>query len=128
MDENRISNLVIGQSLYVHRALGPGLGESAYEECLAYRLVCAGLRIEKQKAIPLVFEGVRLDCGFRCDLIIEKKLILEVKSVDGLNNIHMAQILTYLKLTDLRLGLLINFNVVQLKDGIRRVANNLRDF
>jgi len=128
MDENRISNLVIGQSLYVHRALGPGLLESAYEECLAYRLVCAGLRIEKQKAIPLVFEGVRLDCGFRCDLIIEKKLILEVKSVEGLNNIHMAQILTYLKLTDLRLGLLINFNAVQLKDGIRRVANNLRDF
>jgi GxxExxY protein len=87
--------------------------------------VCAGLRIERQKAIPIIFEGVRLDCGFRCDLIIEKKLLLEVKSVESLHDIHMSQILTYLKLTDLRLGLLINFNVVQLKDGIRRVANNI---
>ena len=96
-----------------------------YEECLGYRLIKSGFRIEKQKPIPLVFEEVKLECGFRCDLLVEGKIIVEVKSVENLNDIHLAQVITYLKLTGVKLGLLINFNVLQLKDGIKRVVNHL---
>lgn len=123
MNENELSKRVIGLAIEVHNALGPGLLENAYEECLYYKLVQAGLHVEKQKPMPLVFEGVHLECGYRIDLLVENKLVLEVKSVEALNNVFMAQVLTYLKLGDFRLGLLINFNVVLLKDGIRRVIN-----
>jgi GxxExxY protein len=105
--------------------LGPGLLESAYEECLFYELKKFNLLIEKQKPLPLIYEEVQLEIGYRLDIIIENKLILEIKSVDALNEIHFAQLLTYLKLTDCRLGLLINFNVNLIKNGIRRVVNNL---
>ena len=125
MNENELATIVIGHAINVHRNLGPGLLESAYEECLNYELVKNNLSVKKQKAMPVVYEEVKLDCGYRVDLIVENKLIIEIKSVDALNDVHLAQILTYLKLADWKLGLLINFNVSILKNGIRRVVNNL---
>ena len=125
LTENELSRYLIGEAINVHKRLGPGLLESVYEECLGYRLIKSGFRIEKQKPIPLVFEEVKLECGFRCDLLVEGKIIVEVKSVENLNDIHLAQVITYLKLTGVKLGLLINFNVLQLKDGIKRVVNHL---
>jgi GxxExxY protein len=125
MTENEISNIVIGLAIEVHRGLGPGLLENAYKECLYFKINQAGLFIEKEKAMPLIFEDVYLDCGYRVDLLVEKKLIIELKSVDCLTDVHLAQTLTYLKLGKLKLGLLINFNEILLKKGIRRVVNNL---
>jgi GxxExxY protein len=125
MTENELSRVVFDCALKVHQALGPGLLESAYEECLFYELKKTGLEIQKQKPLPLIYEEVKLDVGYRLDIIVENKLILEIKSVDALNDIHFAQLLTYLKLTNCRLGLLINFNVVLIKNGIKRVVNNL---
>ncbi|WP_348812900.1 GxxExxY protein [Flavobacterium maritimum] len=125
MTENELSRVVFDCALKVHQALGPGLLESAYEECLFYELKKTGVEIKKQKPLPLIYEEVKLDVGYRLDLIIENKLILEIKSVDVLNDIHFAQLLTYLKLTNCKLGLLMNFNVVLIKNGIKRVVNNL---
>ena len=99
--------------------------ESSYKECLLYELQIAGLRVEKEKALPLIYGTVKLECGYRVDLMIENKLIVEIKAVEALNDVYLAQVLTYLKLSGCKLGLLINFNVVRLKDGIRRVANKL---
>ena len=125
MTENEISKIVFDCALKVHKSLGPGLLESAYEECLYYELRKYNLIVQKQKPLPLIYEDVKLEIGYRVDLIIENKVILEIKSVDALNDVHLAQILTYLKLSDCKLGMLINFNVVLIKDGIRRVVNNL---
>ncbi|MRX37673.1 GxxExxY protein [Flavobacterium sp. LC2016-23] len=125
MTENELSKVVFNCSLKVHQTLGPGLLESAYEECLYYELKKTGLEIQKQKPLPLIYEEVKLDIGYRLDIIIENKLILEIKAVDALNEIHFAQLLTYLKLTGCKLGLLINFNVALIKNGIRRIVNNL---
>jgi GxxExxY protein len=125
MRENFISEKVIGCAIEVHKVLGPGLLESAYVECLAFELTRCDLSIERQKVIPLVYKDVKLDCGYRADLIIENKVIIEAKAVQALNDLHFAQLLTYLKLTECRLGLLINFNALRLKDGLKRVANNL---
>ena len=121
MNEDQLSNIVIGLVINVHKNLGPGLLESAYEECLFYELNKNNLFVEKQKPMPLVYEEVKLDCGYRIDLMVERKLILEIKSVEVLNDVHLAQVLTYLKLAECKLGLLINFNVKYLKDGIKRV-------
>jgi len=123
--ENELSRLVVGCAMKVHSALGPGLLESAYEACLNYELIKSGLRVEAQKPLPLVYQTVKLECGYRVDLLIEGKLIVEVKSVEALAEIHFAQVLTYLRLSDLRLALLLNFNVVHMKDGIRRIVNKL---
>ena len=125
MTENELSKIVVNCAFKVQNSLGPGLLESAYEECLFYELNKTGLKIEKQKALPLVFEEVKLEIGYRIDLIIENKLIVEIKSVETLNDVHFAQLLTYLKLTNSKLGLLINFNVALIKNGIKRIANNL---
>lgn len=125
MTENEIANKIIGIAIEIHKALGPGLLESAYKECLYYKIGKSGLWVEKEKPIPLIFEEVKLDCGYRIDLLVEKKLVMEIKSVEALNDIHLAQTLTYLKLGNYKLGLLINFNVVLLKDGIKRVVNRL---
>ena len=125
MTENEISERIIGCAIQVHRELGPGLLESSYEECLYYELIQAGLLVEKQKPLPLVYKEVKLDCGYRLDLLVEKKVIVEVKSVEALNDIYLAQVLTYLKLSDCKLGLLMNFNVVLMKDGIKRIVNKL---
>ena len=105
--------------------MGPGLLESAYEECLFYELRKIGLNVEKQKPLPLIYEEVKLDVGYRIDIIVENKLIIEIKSVEALNDVHFAQLLTYLKLTNCKLGLLINFNVSLIKNGVKRVVNNL---
>src|SRR5688572_16027060 len=121
LNENELATKVIGLAMDVHTALGPGLLESAYKECLCYKLRETGFVVEKEKPMPLVFEGVKLDCGYRIDLLVENKLVLEVKSVDCLNDVHLAQTLTYLKLGSFKLGLLMNFNVVRLKEGIKRV-------
>ena len=125
MTENEIANMVIGSAIEVHKALGPGLLESAYKECLYYKIGKSGMSVEKEKPMPLIFEEVKLDCGYRMDLLVEGKLVIEIKSVDALNDIHLAQTLTYLKLGNYKLGLLINFNVVLLKIGIKRVVNGL---
>ena len=125
MTENELSKIVFNCALKVHQNLGPGLLESAYEECLFFELMKTGLDIQKQKGLPLVYEDVKLDIGYRIDIIIENKLILEIKSVEALNDIHFAQLLTYLKLTNCKLGILINFNVLLIKNGIKRVVNNL---
>ena len=123
MTENELANRVIGLAIDIHKALGPGLLESAYKECLFFKIKQAGYFVEKEKAMPLVFEEVKLDISYRIDLLVEKKLVIELKTVVALTDVHLAQTLTYLKLAKLKLGLLINFNVPLLKDGIRRVIN-----
>jgi GxxExxY protein len=123
MTENEIARMVFESALKVHRNLGPGLLESAYEECLFYELKKLNLSVEKQKALPLIYEEVKLDVGYRIDIIVENKFIIEIKSVVELNEVHLAQLLTYLKLSDCKLGLLINFNLKLLKEGVRRVIN-----
>jgi len=125
MTENELSNIIIGYGISVHQSLGPGLLESAYKECLYYKLQKAGFKVEKEKPMPLIFEEVKLECGYRIDLLVEGKVVIEIKSVDALNDIHLAQTLTYMKLGNYKLGLLMNFNVLLLKDGIRRVVNKL---
>ena len=123
MHENKIANIIIGCAIDVHKALGPGLLESAYQECLYYKLLKEGLQLHKEKPMPLVFEEVHLECGYRIDILVEDKVVIEVKSVEALNNVHMAQTLTYMKLGDYKLGLLINFNVSLLKQGVKRIIN-----
>lgn len=125
MNENDLSGAIIGCAMRVHTALGAGLLESAYEECLDYELRKRGFNVGKQIPIPLVYEEVQLNCVYRLDLIVENKVIIEVKSVEFLKPIHAVQLLTYLKLTDCKLGLLFNFNVLHLKEGIKRVVNKL---
>lgn len=112
---------ILDSSFKVHTALGPGLLESAYSECLYFELISARLKVEKQKALPLVYGEIKLEAGYRIDLFVEDCIVIEIKSVDALADIHLAQILTYLKLSHCKLGLLVNFNVVHLKEGIKRV-------
>ncbi len=123
MHENEIAKIVIEKAIKVHKELGPGLLEKTYEECLFYELEKSGLFVEKQKPLPLVYEEIKLEVGYRVDLMVENKFIVEIKSVEALNDIHLAQILTYLRLSGCKLGLLINFNVKLLKNGIKRVIN-----
>jgi GxxExxY protein len=120
---NRITEAIIGAAIAVHKTLGPDLLESAYEACMAYELVEKGLKIEQQKPLPLVYKQVYLDCGYRMDLFVEEKVIVEIKAVDQLLPIHKAQVLSYLKLSGCKMGLLMNFNVKLLTDGIMRVIN-----
>jgi len=121
---DRISEQVIGLAIEVHRALGPGLLESAYEECLAYELAQHQIRFRRQVPLPIVYKAVQLECGYRIDFVIDEWLIAELKTVERLLPVHEAQLLTYLKLTGLKVGLLMNFNVPVLKDGIRRMVLN----
>ncbi len=125
MTENEIASIVVDRALKVHRALGPGLLESAYEECLFYELVNAGLLVERQKGLPLYYDTIKMDIGYRVDLLLNHKVIIELKAVDSLTDVHRAQVITYLKLANCRLGLLINFNVTLIKSGIQRLVNNL---
>jgi len=124
MTENELTTKIIGHAMKVHTALGPGLLESSYKECLFYKLKQDGLMVEKERAMPLEFEEVKLECGYRIDLLVDNRVVVELKSVEAINDVHMAQTLTYMKLGDYKLGLLINFNVSRLKDGIKRLANN----
>jgi GxxExxY protein len=127
MDLNQVSHQVIGACMEVHRQLGPGLLESTYEECVCHELGLKGMQFERQKVLPVVYKGVKLDCGYRLDVVVERCVILELKAIETLLPVHEAQILTYLKLSGLSLGLLINFNVPVLKQGIRRLVNNLKE-
>lgn len=120
MEFDELSGRVIGCALEVHKQLGPGLLESAYERCLCYELLCTGIHHQSQKELPIDYKGIELDCGYRVDLLVDDQLIVELKAVDRLAPIHEAQILTYMKLAGVKTGLLINFNVSRLKDGIKR--------
>jgi GxxExxY protein len=127
MHESEISGIVIDTAMYIHRRLGPGLLESAYEPILEYELKKRGLRVERQVPVPLVWEEIELEVGFRADLIVEGKVVLELKAVEQLASIHKKQLLTYLKITGLSLGLVLNFGGELLKNGIGRVVNDLRE-
>ncbi|HET8864734.1 MAG TPA: GxxExxY protein [Gracilimonas sp.] len=120
---DELTDKVIGSAIRVHKELGPGLLESAYQECLFYVLKKEGLLVEKEKPIPIKFEDVQLDCGYKIDLLVENRLVLELKSVESLNKVHFAQVLSYLKLGNFPLGLLLNFNVSLMKNGIKRIIN-----
>lgn len=123
MEDNDLTSRIIDAAIKVHKALGPGLLESAYKECHNYEMIKSGLFVEKEKPLPLIYESVKLDCGYRIDLLVESRIIIETKAVEALNDIHMAQILTYLGINKTRIGLLLNFNVLKMKDGIKRVVN-----
>lgn len=123
---NEVSGMVLGAAIDVHKELGPGLLESAYETCLAYELAQRGLNVRRQVELPVTYKGVHLDCGYRADLLVDGVLV-ELKAVDSLNPVHEAQILSYLKLSGCKLGLLLNFNVRRLKDGVRRIVNGLQE-
>lgn len=120
MEINQITEKIIGCAIEVHKNLGPGLLESAYEECLSFELQKAGLKIERQKPVPVIYKDIKLDCGYRMDLLVENTVIIELKTVDAFNPVHEAQILTYMKFGNKVIGLLINFNVTLLKNGIKR--------
>jgi len=124
---NRITDIVISAAIAVHRELGPGLLESAYEACLVYELIQHGLSVERQKSVPVTYRGVKIDCGYRIDLLVEDKVVVELKAVERLEPIHEAQLLSYLKLSGYQIGLLINFNVRMLKQGIIRLVNNFKE-
>jgi len=127
MDINRLSSKIIGAAIEVHKTLGPGLLESAYEECLCHELSLRGLSLERQKLLPVDYKGKRLDCGYRLDTVVENAIILELKSCEKIEPIHKAQLLTYLRLSGLSLGLLLNFNTPVMKDGIVRIVNQLEE-
>ena len=124
---NKITETIISAAITVHRTLGPGLLESAYEACMVYELAHTGLKVEQQKPLPIVYQEVKLECGYRLDLMIANEVIVEIKSIEKLLPIHQAQLLSYLKLSGCKVGLLINFNVKVLKDGVKRVVNNFPD-
>ncbi len=124
---NQITDTIIGDAIAVHRALGPGLLESAYEACLAFELTEHGLKVERQKPLPVVYRDVKLDCGYRLDILVEESTVVEIKAVDCLAPIHKAQLLSYLRLSGCKVGLLINFNVKLLMNGIVRMVNNFPD-
>jgi len=123
MTENELSNKIIGCAIDVHKQLGPGLLESAYQECLYYELKQLGLNVQKEKPMPIIYKDVKLDHGSRIDLLVENKVVIEIKTVEALNDVHFAQVLTYLKLGNYKLGLLLNFQVTTLKNGIKRIIN-----
>ena len=127
MDINKISGKIIGAAIEVHKNLGPGLLESAYEQCLCYELNLQGLSFERQQPLPVVYKGKRLDCGYRLDMVVDNAIILELKACETILQIHKAQLLTYLKLSGLQLGLILNFNVPVMRDGIVRMVNKLKE-
>jgi GxxExxY protein len=123
LTENELSSTIIGCAIEVHKQLGPGLLESAYQECLYYELVKAGLDVEKEKALPIVYKEIKLNHGYRIDLLVNKQVVIEIKTVEYFTDVHTAQVITYLKLGGYRLGLLLNFHVTTLKNGIKRIIN-----
>jgi len=123
--ENELATIIVDCSFHIHVKLGPGLFESVYEEVLFYELTNQGLKVERQKALPVIWDDIKLNLGFRTDLIVENKVIIEIKSVEEIHPVHSKQLVTYLKLTNIKLGLLINFNSPLIKDGITRIVNNL---
>ena len=127
MDLNKLSSKIIGAAIEVHKILGPGLLESAYEECLCKELSLRDISLERQRLLPLEYKGDKLDCGYRLDVVVEKSIILELKACEEIEPIHKAQLLTYLRLSNLSLGLLLNFNVPLMRDGIVRIVNDFNE-
>jgi len=127
VDINELSSKIIGAAIDVHKVLGPGLLESAYEKCMCHELTLRGLGFESQKPLALSYKGENLDCGYRLDIVVEDRIIVELKSCEAIEPIHKAQLLTYLKLSGFQLGLLLNFNVTVMRDGIARIVNNLKE-
>jgi GxxExxY protein len=127
VDINKLSSKIIGAAIEAHKAFGPGLLESVYEECLCYELSLRSLSFERQKSLPVEYKGKKLDCGYRLDIVVEDEIILELKSCEKIEPIHKAQLLTYLKLSGLNLGLLLNFNVSVMREGIVRIVNELKE-
>jgi len=125
MDINELSSRIIGAAIEVHKVLGPGLLESAYEECLCHEFGLRSMNFERQKPLPVIYKGKELDCGYRLDVVVEKLIIVELKACEKIEAIHKAQLLTYLNLSGLKLGLILNFNVPVMREGIVRVVNNL---
>lgn len=128
MARSHTTEQIIGAAIKIHRRLGPGLLESAYEACLVYELERLGFHVQRQRAVPLIYESVKLECGFRADLIVNREVVVEIKCKDAIHPVDLAQLLSYLRLLDLRVGLLLNFHVVALKDGIKRMVNNYHEF
>lgn len=126
MNLDEITHTIIGAAILVHRSLGIGLLESAYEECTSYELASRGLMVERQKQVPLIYKGVRMDCCYRLDMIVERQVIVEFKCVESINRVHEAQMITYLKVTGLSVGLILNFHTPVLKDGIKRLVNGYK--
>lgn len=126
MHENQISGAIVDAAIAVHKELGPGLLESVYESCLNFELCSRGIFVLRQHPLPVIYRGHQLEAGYRLDLLVEQLVVVEIKAVDRLHDLHTAQILTYLKLSQRKLGLLLNFNVVQMKEGIRRVVHGLK--
>jgi GxxExxY protein len=124
---NNLSSRIIGAAIEVHKALGPGLLESTYEECISHELSIGGLSLERQKPLPVQYKGINLDCSYRLDVVVENAIILELKSCEKIEPIHKAQLLTYLKLCGFKLGLLLNFNVILMREGIVRIVNELEE-
>lgn len=127
MDINELSSRIIGAAIEVHKTLGPGLLESAYEECLSHEFSFRNFSFDRQKSLPLIYKGKKLDCGYRLDMVVENAIILELKSCEMIEPIHKAQLLTYLKLSGLHLGLILNFNTTLMRDGIVRIVNELNE-
>ncbi len=125
MTENELSKVIVDCCFKIHTSLGPGLLESVYEELLCYELRKSNLNLKRQQAIPVVYDNLKMELGFRADIIVENKVIIEIKSIEAIAPVHRKQLLTYLKITDLKLGLLVNFNVALIKDGVQRIVNNL---
>lgn len=123
MDEEQIISLVLKEAIYIHRTIGPGLLENVYKTCLVYRLREIGLNVEREKPIPVYFEGIKIDCGYRADMVVEGKVVIDTKCVDIISELHIAQVLTYLRFLKLRYGLILNFKTILLKNGIKRVLN-----
>jgi GxxExxY protein len=121
--EEELMKVILNEAFYVHTEVGPGMLESVYKNCLVHRLRKRGLHVETERAIPVVFDEIKLDCGYRADIIVEKSVIVEVKSIEAIAPLHIAQVLTYLRFLNLRYGLLLNFNVFRLKEGIKRILN-----
>jgi len=125
MSENELSKIIVNSCYQIHKELGPGLFESVYEECLHFELIQQGLSVQRQKELPVIYKSLKMEIGFRTDLIVENKVIVEIKSIETIAPVHQKQLLTCLRLTNLKLGLLVNFNEALIKDGIQRLVNNL---
>lgn len=125
MTENDLSKIIVNSCFHIHKELGPGLFESVYEECLYFELIQQGLFVERQKELPVNYKSIKMEIGFRTDLIVNEKVIIEIKSQEAIAPVHQKQLLTYLRLTGLKLGILVNFNEALIKDGIQRIVNNL---
>jgi GxxExxY protein len=123
MTQEQIIKIILDEAIYIHKTIGPGMLENVYKTCLAYRLIKRGLFVEVEKAVPVLFEEIKMECGYRADIVVERSVVVDTKSIEGIGPIQIAQVLTYLRFLKIRYGLILNFNAVLMKDGIKRVLN-----